>query len=387
LNIHLFLKVPIIKSMYNQSSEINISMNSISEQLFPDKSAIDTRKAKILVVDDLVENTTMIEAIFRKNGYTNIFIQNDSRRVIDMTIETEYDLVILDINMPFKSGMEILKELKKIYIDAYAPVFILTANLSREIRIAALQNGAQDFLEKPFDPVEFIHRASNIIYTRLLFNSHRMSNEYMELKIRERTRNLEEARKDIILRLGRMAEYRDNETGDHVMRVSKISGILARGYGMDFRKVEMIELVAPMHDVGKVGIPDHILLKPDKLTDEEFKLMQTHTLIGEDILANHPSEVIQVASKVARSHHEKWDGSGYPDNLKADDIPVECRIISVADVFDALTSARPYKEPWPIQKAHDKILELSGTHFEPAIVDIFSRKITEIIEVINLYKY
>lgn len=346
---------------------------------------INKSKAKILIVDDIQENINLIESVFKNSGYSRIWTQNDSTKVIDMVIETEFDLIILDINMPIISGLDILKDLRRIYANAYAPVLMLTANTSRDLRIQALKNGAQDFIEKPFDISELVHRATNIIRTRILFNFHALTNEMLEIKVRERTRNLNESRKDIIYRLAKMAEYRDNETGDHVIRVSKVSGILAKNLDLDYKTVEQIEIVAPMHDVGKVGIPDGILLKQGALTEEEFKIMKDHTIIGEDILANHPSQVIQLASRVARNHHEKWDGTGYPDKLHGENIPFECRIICVADVFDALTSNRPYKKAWPIEKAISTIEELSGKHFEPEIVKVFKKSIEEIIAVMQKY--
>ena len=358
-------------------------MSKNAENMIFDK--IDKTEAKILIVDDIQENINLVQSVLKNHGYKRIWTQNDSTKVIDMVIETEFDLIILDINMPVISGLEILTDLKRIYANAYAPVLMLTANTSKELRMKALKNGAQDFIEKPFDISELVHRATNIITTRILFNSHSLSNEMLELQVRERTRTLNESRKDIIYRLAKMAEYRDNETGDHVIRVSKISGILAKNLGHDYKTVEQIEIVAPMHDVGKVGIPDGILLKPGPLTDEEFKIMKSHTVIGEDILANHPSQVIQVASRVARNHHEKWDGSGYPDQLQGENIPIECRIVCVADVFDALTSNRPYKKAWALEKAILTIEELSGKHFEPEIVKIFKKSIDEIAVIMQKY--
>lgn len=341
--------------------------------------------APILIVDDMQENVDLIASILKQNGYLNLYVETDPRKVTDIILEIEFELIILDIRMPHISGTSLLEDMRRIYSDSYSPVLVLSAETDPATKIEALSLGAQDYLDKPFDYQELVHRVNNLVFTRRLYNSYRMTQEVMEIKVRERTRHLNDSRREIIYRLGRMAEFRDNETGDHVVRVSKVSGILARKMGINERDAELIELVAPMHDVGKVGIPDSVLLKDGKLSPTEYEIMKTHTTIGYEILSEHPSDMVQLAAIVARHHHEQWDGKGYPDGLAGKDIPIECRIISVADVFDALTSRRPYKEPWPMEEACAKILELSGSAFDPDVVAAFESSIDQIIEIVQIY--
>jgi putative two-component system response regulator len=207
----------------------------------------------------------------------------------------------------------------------------------------------------------------------------------LEQKVRERTRELEETRMEIIRRLGRAAEYRDNETGLHIIRMSKFSQILGQATGMSDQDSGMLLNASPMHDIGKIGIPDSILLKPGKLDADEWEIMKTHSSIGAKILSGHPSELMQMAREIALTHHEKWDGSGYPGGLSGEEIPLSGRIVALADVFDALTSERPYKKAWAVDDAVSFIKENSGKHFDPTLVELFIDRLDEIIEVRDKY--
>ena len=216
----------------------------------------------------------------------------------------------------------------------------------------------------------------------------RFQKELLEEKVLERTRELREAhdqlqesRLDVVWRLGRAAEYRDNETGLHIIRMSQIAAVLGRAYGMEEETADLLQVASPMHDIGKLGIPDSVMLKPDKLDDEEWKIMQTHAQIGADILAGGSSDLMKMAHKIALTHHEKWDGSGYPNGLKGENIPLEGRICAVADVFDALTSERPYKKAWSIDETMNFIQSESGKHFEPRLVELLEEKLLKILEI------
>lgn len=340
--------------------------------------------ARILVVDDQPVNVKLLEKILDAEGYTNVVTTTDSREAAALFQQSPTDLVLLDLNMPHKDGFEVLAEIKALEKD-YPPVIVLTALKDVESRVKALMSGARDFISKPFDRVELLSRMHNMLEVRLLHKAVQNQNLLLEEKVRERTQELEETRMEIIRRLGRAAEYRDNETGLHIIRMSKFSQILALAAGMAERDAEMILNASPMHDIGKIGIPDSILLKPGKLDADEWETMKKHSTIGAKILSGHPSELMQMAREIALTHHEKWDGSGYPAGKQGEEIPLVGRIVALADVFDALTSERPYKKAWPVEEAVDFIKENSGKHFDPRLVDLFIDSLDQIIEVRDKY--
>jgi len=275
--------------------------------------------------------------------------------------------------------------LQQDFPDDYLPILVLTAELTQETRSQALTGGAKDFLYKPFDRLEALQRIRNIIEVRLLHKQVKQQNKSLEERVEQRTRALEESRYDVVQRLGLAAEYKDNETGEHVLRMSKFSQLLAREYGLSEDRVELILNAAPMHDVGKIGIPDSILLKPGKLDADEWKIMQSHVNIGAEILSGGSSELMKAAQIIALTHHEKWDGSGYPAGLSGEHIPIEGRICAICDVFDALTSERPYKEAWSVDKAMALIREESGKHFDPKLVEDFDNILDEVLEIKALH--
>ncbi|MDH5748270.1 MAG: response regulator [Rhodospirillales bacterium] len=341
----------------------------------------EARQAEILIVDDNPANVMLLEKILEKEGFAHVYSTTDPRVVLGMYEEHRFDLILLDIRMPHLDGFQVMEQLSKIIEGDYLPVLILTAQTDKETRLRALELGAKDFITKPFDQTEVLQRIRNMLEVRILYNFQRDMNEILEEKVRERTQELTDTRLEIIRRLGRAGEYRDNETGMHVIRMSKSCQALALGAGLSEETAEMILNASPMHDVGKIGIPDGILLKPGKLTAEEWETMKTHSEIGADILDEHSSEMIQMAQRIALTHHEKWDGSGYPKGLKGEEIPIEGRIAAVCDVFDALTSDRPYKKAWPIQDAINHINENSGSHFDPRLVEIFNKVLPEILRI------
>jgi putative two-component system response regulator len=340
-------------------------------------------EAKILIVDDLEDNIYILEGMLGDAGYSSYKSTTDPREVISLYMEYKPDIVLLDLEMPYIDGFEVMKMLKEVEHGSYTPVIVLTARSEREIKLKALQGGARDFIVKPFDEFEVETRIRNQLEVRLLHNQIKNQNVILEEKVRDRTKELHGTRLEIIRKLGIAAEFRDKETGGHIVRISRMSEKLALAAGLDPKKADMIMNASPMHDVGKIGIRDSILLKPGKLTPDEFEEMKQHTIIGAEILGNDQYELLKTARVIALTHHEKWDGSGYPKGLKGESIPIEGRITAVVDVFDALTSKRSYKEAWPVEKALEEMDRISGTHFGPSLIEAFHKIMPEILEIKN----
>jgi len=337
--------------------------------------------ANILIVDDQIVNVKLLEKVLKHAGFKHVFSTTDSRQAVAMYLEHDVDVLLLDIRMPHLDGFEVMEKLHAVVEDDYLPILVLTAELSSETRSKALSSGAKDFVGKPFDQLEVLQRAQNIIEVRLLHKQIKQQNKQLEDKVKQRTQELEESRLEVVQRLGLAAEYKDNETGNHVLRMSKFSCLLAKAAGLSDEDAEIILCAAPMHDIGKIGIPDRVLLKPGKLDADEWKIMQSHVTIGGELLSGGESPLLDIARKVALTHHEKWDGNGYPNGTAGEDIPIEGRICAIADVFDALTSERPYKEAWPIEKAMALIKDESGKHFDPRLVEIFESILPEILTI------
>jgi putative two-component system response regulator len=342
-------------------------------------------QARVLVVDDQPANTLLLGRMLAAEGYTNVVVTNDSTAVIGVQRETPFDAILLDIRMPRLDGFGVLRLLREEAGDDYVPVIVLTAQTDDDTRLRALAEGAKDFVTKPFNRAEVLNRIRNLLEVRLLHRRVREQNELLERRVRERTAELYETRLEIVRRLGKAAEYRDNETGFHIVRMSKYSELVARAMGLNDSAAELILHASPMHDIGKLGIPDGILLKPGRLEPWEWSIMKTHTEIGGEILDGHQSNLLQMAARIARAHHEKWDGTGYPRGFKDKEIPLEARIVAVADVFDALTSRRPYKEPWSVEASLDEIRRLAGTHFDPAVVKAFLGVVPKVMEIRERY--
>ncbi|MFW5425949.1 MAG: HD domain-containing phosphohydrolase [Methylophagaceae bacterium] len=334
--------------------------------------------ANILIVDDQFVNVKLLEKVLKQAGFENIFSTDDSRQAVPLYLEHDIDVLLLDIRMPHLDGFEVMQKLQATIQNDYLPILVLTAELTSETRSRSLTSGAKDFLTKPFDRQEVILRTSNIIEVRLLHKQILQQNIILEAEVKKRTQELENSRLEIIQRLGLAAEYKDNETGNHVLRMSKFSHALAKLYGLADKDLEMILCASPMHDIGKIGIPDRVLLKPGKLDNDEWEIMKSHVTIGAELLSGGESPLLSMAKSIALTHHEKWDGSGYPEGLSGDDIPIEGRICAISDVFDALTSERPYKEAWSIEKAVALIKDESGKHFDPRLVELFEEILPEI---------
>lgn len=341
---------------------------------------------KILVVDDEETNVKLLEYLLTQNGFHHIRSTTDPRDVEWIYQEFKPDLVLLDINMPHLDGIQVMEKLQELEKETYPSIVVFTADNNDEIKIRSLVSGALDFLAKPFDVVEAMARIKNMLNVRLLHNRVNGQNKLLDQKIRLRTQELADTRLEVVQRLGRAAEYRDNETGMHVIRMSRYSSLLGEAVQLSNDHCELILHASPMHDIGKIGIPDSILLKPGKLNAQEWEIMKTHSEIGGEILSGSGSSLMKMAESIARTHHEKWDGSGYPRGLKGSQIPLEGRIVAVCDVFDALTSERPYKKEWPMDKAIQELKSLSGTHFDPDMVDKFIEILPEIKKVKRKYR-
>jgi putative two-component system response regulator len=335
-------------------------------------------RATILIVDDEPQVVRLLDRLLRSDGYESIVSTMDPREATRLFDERQPDLVLLDLHMPHLDGYEVLAQLAPhIKQGQYVPIVMLTSDLSPAARQRALSMGAQDFLSKPFDAVEVLLRIRNLLETRYLYLALQRQNDILEEKVQERRDELQAAQLEILDRLVLTAEFRDDDTRQHTQRVGEISAKIAQAMGLDESLVKVIRLAAPLHDLGKIGMPDGILLKLGKLTDEEFKLMQQHTVIGARLLSGSPHAILRMAEQIALTHHERWDGSGYLAGLKADEIPLVSRIVAVADVFDALTHKRPYKDPWPVDAALHEIEKLQGQQFDPQVVAALRRVVED----------
>jgi putative two-component system response regulator len=296
--------------------------------------------------------------------------------VVDLVQAFDPDLILLDLMMPELDGFGVMEQLRRVVPpNTYLPILILTADISVETKRRALGAGARDFLTKPFDATEALLRMQNLLETRSLHLQLKDQNQMLEERVEQRTSQLQESQYEVLQRLGRAAEYRDDDTGQHTNRVGHFAAEIGRRVGMNPVEVELLHAAAPLHDVGKIGITDSILLKPGRLTSEEFATMKAHATIGANLLSGGQSGLVQLAELIARTHHERWDGSGYPQGLRGEEIPLCGRIVALADVFDALTHERPYKQAWPVAQAAQEIQNQSGRQFDPHLVSIFLQMI------------
>lgn len=350
------------------------------------------RKARILVVDDEAINRRLMAGMLAPLGY-EVDVACNGRDALEKARRVEPDVILLDVMMPEMDGFETARCLKNDEGTALIPVVMVTALSGLKDRVAALEAGADDFLSKPVDPSEIGARVKSLVKVKRYHEHVRGYQKELEAEVARRTGELsralgkvKEASLDTIYRLARAAEYRDDGTGFHIARVSRIAAAVARRMDLPSDQVETMLYAVPMHDVGKIAIPDSILLKPGKLSADERELMKQHTTRGAAILAGSDSELLKVAEQVAVSHHEKWDGSGYPGGLKGDAIPQAGRITAVADVFDALISRRPYKEPFALGAAFGILKENRGTHFDPRVLDAFFASEDEILAIRKTYE-
>jgi putative two-component system response regulator len=331
-------------------------------------------RARILVVDDEPVNVGIIERILHEAGYEDTVSTCHSEFVLDLNNVVRPDLILLDLHMPDPDGFAVLEALQRHNgrRDDAAAVLVLTADISLEVKQSAFMLGAADFLTKPFDSMEVLARIKNLLENRLLHRAQRDQNLRLEERVRQRTASLERARSELLDRLALLAEYRDDVTYEHAQRVGRTSARIAAAAGVTVEEAALIRRAAPLHDIGKVAVPDAILLKPGTLTAAEFEVMTRHATIGARILARSGSPILRLAEEIARTHHERWDGTGYPAGLRGEEIPQAGRFVAIADVFDALTHNRPYKTAIPVAAAAAEIIGASGTHFDPVAVAVFA---------------
>jgi response regulator RpfG family c-di-GMP phosphodiesterase len=345
---------------------------------------------KILIIDDVQFNITLLQHLIKKLPGSEAISFTEPLKAIVWCENNEPDLVIVDYMMPGMDGIMFSKEFRKLYPDI--PILMVTANHESAVLIDALANGVTDFLNKPLDNAEFLARVKNMLALRK--NMLALRENYMLLADRAAllAHEVEKATAEIVAReqetifcLAKAAEYRDPETGSHIHRMAHYSKHIAGQLGLPAEQQHLLLESAPMHDIGKVGTPDMILLKPGRLTTEEFAIMKHHAVIGYEILNASKSPLLKLAAEIAYTHHERFDGSGYPRGLAGEAIPIFARIVAVADVFDALTSERPYKKAWETEKALQFLQEGSGTHFDPDCVAAFSRQWDEVLAIKNQF--
>jgi putative two-component system response regulator len=342
----------------------------------PDRLAMLSLAAHIVVIDDEEANVRLLTRMLERGGFQSVTGLSDPRELPRLLVNSPPDLVITDLHMPQVEKFEVFATLAPLINRERLPVLVITGDGSSDTRQQALTRGAKDFVTKPFDMVEVLLRVRNLLESRMLFQDLRKQNRTLLESARGRTRELESTRIEMIERLALAAEYRDEETGDHNQRVGLLSSRLAEAIGWTHEDAGLLRRAAALHDIGKVGIPDALLKKPGALTDIELRVMRTHTSIGARILGGSQVPLLQLAETVAKSHHEKWDGSGYPRGLKNSDIPVAGRIVAVVDAFDAMTNDRPYRLARPVSFAMQELRDYSGRHYEPRLVEALERIVT-----------
>ncbi|WFS61559.1 two-component system response regulator [Pseudodesulfovibrio thermohalotolerans] len=332
----------------------------------------DRGKQTVLVVDDVPANLDLLVETL-KDEYRVLAALN-GREALNLVRTSPPDIILLDVMMPHMDGYTVCRTLKADLRSQNIPVIFVTARDQESDQTMGFEVGGVDYITKPVSPAVVLAR----VRTHLALHNQSLD---LERKVAERSRDLYETRLQIIRRLCVAAEYKDSETGLHIIRMSGYCRVLALAAGLDREAADLLYSAAPMHDVGKIGIPDHILTKPERLNPEEWEIMKTHTTIGAKILGEHDNRLMVTARRIALTHHERWDGSGYPAGLSGEDIPLEGRIVALADVFDALTSIRPYKAAWPVDKAWSYIGEQRGRHFDPRLTDHFLDNLDAILKI------
>ena len=343
----------------------------------------------VLIIDDQVTTnkllTQLVKQIHVKDEPLNVQSFTDCRDAFDWLKKHSAELILVDYKLPELNGIEFIKLVRRMEKYRDIPIIMITAYDDKPIRYSALEAGAQDFLSKPIDHQECKARCKNLLELGVNQKQLKRANQLLQKKIDASMASVLERERETLLRLARAGEYRDLETGDHILRIARYSRLIAENIGLDHTHCEVIEQASPMHDVGKIGIPDHILLKRGQLTDEEFSIMKTHTTIGYEILKNSPSEYLQVGAKIALEHHEHFNGHGYPHGKRGEEIAIEARIVAIADVFDALTSIRPYKRAWSFEDALTFIINEKGKQFDPACVDMFIKNAEQVKDIYHTH--
>lgn len=350
-------------------------------------SQSDILNARILIVDDLEVNVILLERMLSGAGYVNIGFTTDPKEVCPLHRNIHYDLILLDLQMPVMDGFQVMEGLREIEQDGYLPVLVITAQPDMKLR--SLKAGAKDFISKPFELVEVLARVNNMLEVRLLNKELHSHNDELELRVQERTAALQVSYQETIFTMVRAAEHKDEDTGTHVQRICFYCRELAGILGMDKEFIDSLSLASPMHDIGKIGIPDHVLLKPEPLTLDEWEIMKGHTTMGVKILGNSNSPYLKMGAEIALNHHERWDGGGYPNGRSGEDIPLAARIMYICDIYDALRSKRPYKYAFD----HPKTLGIIShgdrrtqpVHFDPAISTAFKKNEQKFRDIFESY--
>lgn len=341
---------------------------------------------RVLVIDDAPVNLALLARLLDKLEQSRAECFLDPELALQWCTQHTPDLVLVDYLMPNMNGIEFIRQFRQLPHCADIPLLVITSSEEMAVRYEAFEAGANDFLIKPVDKIEFLARTKNMLALRRNQRFLEDRATWLDAEVKKATSEIRAREQETILRLSKAADSRDPETGAHIIRMANYSRIIAEGLGMAQEFQQMLFEAAPMHDIGKVGIPDHILLKPGKLTSEEFAIMKQHALLGFQILAGSQSATLQMGAQIALSHHEKFDGSGYPQGLKGEDIPLVARIVAVADVFDALTSERPYKVAWDLDRSLQYLRDARGQHFDPRCIDVFLAAVPSILEIRERYK-
>lgn len=339
----------------------------------------ETPHPTIVIIDDEFTSRIILDKIMhglQKEVSVQAF--DSPLNAIDWLQLNHPDLILVDYLMDEMSGLEVIRKIRRITHLEHVPIIMVTVSDDIEVRYKALEAGATEFISKPFNHYECQIRCNNLLNLHLHHKGVLRRSEELEKAVSDATRRILEREQETLFRLAKAGEYRDTDTGNHVLRMARFSRLIAEGIGLDESRCKLIEMAAPMHDIGKIGIPDNILLKPGKLTHEEFSIMKTHTSIGYHILKNSNSKYISLGAEIALSHHERYDGSGYPHGLQGKAIPLDARIVAVADVFDALTSERPYKKAWTGQDALEYLHDNKGSHFDPECIAAFEMQFSKI---------
>ncbi len=336
----------------------------------------------VMIVDDQSTGRVILAEIVRSiDKFVDVVTFEDPEAALDYARTHAVDLVITDYQMPKMNGIELVRELRRVFHDDSVPIVMITVDKQPEVRYQALNHGAIDFLTRPIDRIEYRQRFVNLLALRRHEIENANRRKWLEDKVRVATQKLRRREVDTLYRLARAAESRDKVTGFHLPRMATYSALIAKGHGLSAAQQEAMELAAPMHDLGKIGIPDHILQSSGKLSVPDMEVMKTHAMLGYELLKDSSSEFLQMGALIALGHHEKYDGSGYPHGLKGQAIPLESRIVALADVYDALTSIRPYKPAWQPDQAFAWMREQSGRHFDPELLEVLLRSRAEVLDI------
>jgi len=339
---------------------------------------------KVLLVDDEMTNIILFEELLKQEGFNNYMSFTKPMEALAYIEKNVFDIVIVDYHMPKINGIEFIKCVKEFYPDIVS--IMITVDADETTMIKALKAGVTDFLTRPISPVEFMLRLNNIAQIKTALNTTNTFNKLLEQRINEATKALKQSEYEVLEVLSRAAEYKDPETGSHIYRVSHYSRLLAAKLGMSEEEQTILFYAAPLHDIGKIGIKDDILLKVGKLTDDEFEIMKEHSYIGMTILEGKDNVFLKAGEIIAHTHHEKFNGKGYPKGLKGEEIHIYGRIVAIADVFDALISVRPYKKAWSFAEAKNYLIEEKDKQFDPKLVDLFIDSMDEVRDIFDRFQ-